>query len=215
MKQAAITSIFMHGMAVIGLVVMTQQGRENHNSLAHVNLADITLVWIEPKKETAPPAPEKSFAARPTTQDIEKPHTAMSTPAELANALILPGTSFTASDIQTGEDRPAIAAIPYEGSLERPSASASQGPKLLSSNPKPDYPREARRRGWQGEAVVRASVNPGGESEAVILLASSGYGLLDDAALSAVRRWRFSPARKNGEPVAASIDLPVRFTLTP
>jgi protein TonB len=42
---------------------------------------------------------------------------------------------------------------------------------------------------------------------------SSGYELLDDAAVRAVRRWRFVPAETAGIPVTAQVKIPVEFNL--
>jgi len=43
--------------------------------------------------------------------------------------------------------------------------------------------------------------------------ATSGREVLDDAAVKAVRRWRFSPARRAGDPIARRTELAVRFRL--
>jgi protein TonB len=42
----------------------------------------------------------------------------------------------------------------------------------------------------------------------------SGYPELDEAAVRAVRRWMFEPARAAGLPVASHVDIPVRFSLS-
>ena len=42
---------------------------------------------------------------------------------------------------------------------------------------------------------------------------SSGHQILDDAAVAAVRTWRFSPATQAGVPVAAIADVPIRFSI--
>jgi protein TonB len=42
---------------------------------------------------------------------------------------------------------------------------------------------------------------------------SAGHPALDAAAIEAIRRWRFEPARRGAEPVEVWILLPVRFTL--
>ena len=54
---------------------------------------------------------------------------------------------------------------------------------------------------------------PAGASDAVTILVSSGHPLLDDAALAAVRGWRFNPATRGGAAVAAPVDVPIRFRL--
>jgi len=81
------------------------------------------------------------------------------------------------------------------------------------SNPKPFYPRAARRRGMQGMVVLEVEVNIDGLPEKVEIEMSSGFTLLDLAAVETVRRWRFVPAQRNGMAVVASVDVPVRFVL--
>jgi protein TonB len=46
-----------------------------------------------------------------------------------------------------------------------------------------------------------------------VVLQTSGSKVLDDAAVAALWRWRFHPALRNGEPVAASVIVPVVFSL--
>jgi len=59
----------------------------------------------------------------------------------------------------------------------------------------PSYPSSARRRGWQGTANLLVTVDVNGRVEELILERSSGYEMLDDAALRAVRHWEFEPVR--------------------
>ncbi len=80
-------------------------------------------------------------------------------------------------------------------------------------NPWPDYPRLARRRSHEGEALLTVTVLADGAPAAVELRTSSGYALLDEAALDAVRRWRFLPALVAGRPVQAVVNVPVVFRL--
>ncbi|HMV18064.1 MAG TPA: energy transducer TonB, partial [Rhodocyclaceae bacterium] len=42
---------------------------------------------------------------------------------------------------------------------------------------------------------------------------SSGFARLDEAARAAVARWRFVPARQGDQPVVASVQVPIVFTL--
>lgn len=91
-------------------------------------------------------------------------------------------------------------------------ASQSAHPRYRS-NPAPGYPEEARRNGQQGVVLISAQVEADGHPSRVTLQRSSGFPLLDAAALEAVRKWIFDPARAGGMPVASRIDIPVRFTL--
>lgn len=70
------------------------------------------------------------------------------------------------------------------------------------------YPEEARRNGIQGEALVYLLIEPGGKVIASRIEQSSGFKILDDAALSAVRSLRALPADAPQETL-----LPVRFRL--
>jgi protein TonB len=56
-------------------------------------------------------------------------------------------------------------------------------------------------------------VLPNGECGELELGQSSGYALLDQAALEAVRTWRFRPARRGDEEIVSWVDIPVRFRL--
>lgn len=81
------------------------------------------------------------------------------------------------------------------------------------NNPRPPYPAAARRLKLQGTAVVRVLVSPAGLPEKVALEKSSGARILDDAAMEAVQHWSFAPARRGDRPIAAEVDVPVRFLL--
>ncbi|MCU0538294.1 MAG: energy transducer TonB [Desulfobacterales bacterium] len=81
-------------------------------------------------------------------------------------------------------------------------------------NPPPDYPRRARQLGFEGTVLLDVAVNTQGGVDAVAVAASSGYAMLDEAALGAVRHWIFKPARQEGRPVADRVLVPVRFVLS-
>jgi periplasmic protein TonB len=83
----------------------------------------------------------------------------------------------------------------------------------MESDRPPVYPESARRRGEQGRVILRVSVAPDGDPTQVVVGHSSGFTSLDDAALDAVRRWRFVPAMQSGHPVQAVAEVPVLFRL--
>ena len=77
--------------------------------------------------------------------------------------------------------------------------------------PPPAYPREAMRQGIGGTVRVQVTVAPDGSVERMDVAQSSGNRYLDRAAMDAVRRWRFAPAMRNGQPVSATVVIPVDF----
>jgi TonB family protein len=81
-------------------------------------------------------------------------------------------------------------------------------------NVRPEYPRTAREAGWEGTVMLRVEVLPDGKAGLVSVHQTSGYAILDHAALTAVQRWRFSPAMDGNFPVHSVVHLPVRFDLT-
>lgn len=82
-----------------------------------------------------------------------------------------------------------------------------------AGNPAPAYPVAARRAGREGRAVLRVVVSSTGEGREIRIAESSGTPSLDEAALAAVRHWRFTPARRNGEAAEDVVLVPVSFTL--
>ncbi len=75
----------------------------------------------------------------------------------------------------------------------------------------PAYPLAARAQRMEGAVVLLVSVDTAGRVTRVGLQRSSGHALLDAVAMEAVRSWRFDPARQDGLPVPASVEVPVRF----
>jgi len=86
-------------------------------------------------------------------------------------------------------------------------------PKFREPPEPATYPPRALALNQQGEVLVRARIDCDGNPENVELARGSGFPMLDDAALTAVRRWRFVPARVDGVAVVATVQVPVVFHL--
>lgn len=84
-------------------------------------------------------------------------------------------------------------------------------PKLVESPP-PGYPEAARENRTQGEVVVDALIDEQGVVQDVRLVRGQPDGL-SEAAVAAVRTWRFEPATYQGKPVSVEYSLTVRFRL--
>jgi periplasmic protein TonB len=91
--------------------------------------------------------------------------------------------------------------------------SSADHPGYLA-NPKPVYPPEARRRRQQGLVVLEVFISEAGRPQRVAVAQSSGHVLLDTAAVEAVKRWQFTPARLGKLPIAAQVEIPIRFQLS-
>jgi protein TonB len=81
------------------------------------------------------------------------------------------------------------------------------------NNPAPSYPQSAQRKGIQGKVMLNVVVKADGTPAKVQVYNSSGFSVLDEAALEAVRQWKFVPARRGGEFVQASVVVPVDFKM--
>lgn len=95
----------------------------------------------------------------------------------------------------------------------QPDRNIAEQPAYALDNPRIDYPMLANIRGVEGRVTVRVEVLSDGRPGKIWLKQSSGSGILDQNAQEQLKQWRFVPARKNGQPVPAWIDVPVLYRL--
>ncbi|MHB1333441.1 MAG: TonB family protein [Sulfuriferula sp.] len=163
---------------------------------------------VEKRKVLPPPAPKR----HPVVQ-IPRAHRAPSSQLVQKSVEMVPAPS-AAPAVAEPEPTPvispplAIAAAPASPPLAPPRFSVA-----YLHNPPPPYPLMARRNGYQGTVVVRAEVSVDGDCLQARVEKSSGYAVLDQAALEAVKQWRFLPARRGNQTVAAWVEVPVTFRL--
>lgn len=79
-------------------------------------------------------------------------------------------------------------------------------------DPDPEYSEEARNAKYQGTVVLWVVVGADGKARDIRVQRSLGMGL-DEKAIEAVRRWKFEPAMKDGQPVAVQVNIEVNFRL--
>jgi len=84
-------------------------------------------------------------------------------------------------------------------------------PKLVT-RVDPIYPNVARKARLQGRVIVEAVIGLDGAVESAKILTSTST-LFDDAALEAVRQWRYTPATMNGRPVRVYFTVSVAFVI--
>ncbi len=77
----------------------------------------------------------------------------------------------------------------------------------------PIYPPASRRAGEEGTVTVRVLVSERGRAEEVQVQQSSGHQRLDEAAVTAIRKWSFAAAMRGSQPVRAWTTVRVTFQL--
>ncbi|VWB68411.1 cell envelope biogenesis protein TonB [Burkholderia arboris] len=109
---------------------------------------------------------------------------------------------------------PAIAApAPAPAPAAPARETAPIGDAAYLRNPAPDYPAFAQDQGWEGRVVLRVHVLANGTPDSVDVRTSSGRRLLDNAAMAAVKRWTFVPAKRGDEAVDGWVNVPIDFKL--
>ena len=214
--RAASGSLLLHTLAIALLAWLGSQ----------VAKAPETLPAIEVELSFAPAAQAAAPARRetqPTPQKPvprEKPPTPRPTPLSTPN----PNAETAAPPVNVNEppaEKSAAAPAPASGATTDSPGHAKADSTNTGDNrqpsvvfgPRPSYPPEARAGGREGKVRVKVLIAENGTPGEVQLAESSGSTSLDEAALTALRRWRFQPALRNGQPVLAWVTVPVVFSL--
>ncbi|MDT8903499.1 TonB family protein [Anaeroselena agilis] len=157
-----------------------------------LELIDVPTTGDKPERKPSPPAAENPQAAKVVIRQVAKSPEHTVDPKAVADDVFpsQPGMSAAGS----GEkNKSAGSAAP--GAIGRQAAKGVTGPRVLS-RVEPRYPEEARQSGVEGSVVVKAEILETGHPGEVSIVSSSGSKLLDDAAVQAVREWRFIPAHE-------------------
>ena len=196
---------------------------------AGLDLTSVDLSFAEEDDETAASQPVLASApaepvpeAPPQESEPPTPEIPPARPLE-PEALRLPDPQPERPSVQTPErPKPPEATVPK---LVEPSPAAApaaavaprqarvDAPPRPRRSIRPDYPKNARLRGEQGNVVLEFRVDATGAVESVSVVMSSGFPELDAAALRAVRQARFRPAESDGRPVASTARLTLSFRL--
>jgi TonB family protein len=100
--------------------------------------------------------------------------------------------------------------LPIAGPRGTPGAATTL--PVLMSRVEPEYTNQAREARLQGTVRIQAMVRKDGTVDSIQVLQGLGMGL-DEAAVAAIRQWRFRPATRDGEPVDYPVTLLVNFSL--
>lgn len=152
---------------------------------------------------TDPPPQVPVEKVKPTQQ----PKPELSSPVQIVQAQTV--TPVMPVAVKVAPAAPPVVTPPAPAG---PVSVSDLGSKMIAMTP-PRYPIESRRRKEQGTVVLSLLLGLDGAVAQITLAQSSGFDRLDKAALEAVRKWRWSPTLRNGEPVAVRGTVDIPFTL--
>lgn len=167
-----------------------------------------------------PPAPEQPVKQqpKPLPKPEPKPEPAKPKKRQPPKAKPLPKAPPSEKAIQTPAPEPEIAkpvktapakTAPKAAPAVQPPSAEAQG----LQNRAPKYPQLSRKKKEQGTVLLKLLVKADGTVGNVNVLKSSGFSRLDQAALQAVKHWRFVPAKQQGKAIDFWYEMPMTFAL--
>lgn len=162
---------------------------------------------IEPPKPVVQPKPKLKKVVE-KIQPLEVPAERMveATTVEVKEAT--PDPMPPAQEVVEAKAPPKSEPVVVEEKIEPPKFGVA-----YLQNPQPEYPRMSKRLGEEGRVLLHVVVDTQGNPTEVTLKKTSGHERLDEAAIEAVKGWRFIPAMKNKVALVAAVDVPVKFSL--
>lgn len=74
----------------------------------------------------------------------------------------------------------------------------------------PDYPATLKRDGVSGIVTVKCTIDEKGDVTETEVVKSSNAAF-DEPAVAALKKWKFKPAKQDGNPVAIKVSIPIKF----
>lgn len=211
--------LLLLGSAIVGLHLVVFWAYLHSSSTHYIPPQKREVLVTFAKPEVIPPPVVEPLPPPPKVQQPppSKPTPALRTPpAEQnisANDITVPENTEASKSTGPAEAAPPTltepAAAPVPPKVE-PLVEAFGGIGYLN-NPAPEYPGAAERQGWGGKAQLRVHVLPDGTAGAIEVKKSTGHKVLDDAAIKAVKGWRFSPAKRGNQSVEGVVNVSLDF----
>ncbi len=166
-----------------------------------------------PVPPAAQPLPPVLVEAPPA--ETQLPDVLVAEPIEPPTVRVGPGVPVAAPvpSLQRVVPRAPERAEPAEVVPAAAEPSATVEAVRRPDNEPPVYPEHERRLGHEGEVVLLVAVDAHGEVADVEVKTPCPHAGLNREALRAVRRWRFEPARRHGQPVGSETEIVIEFRL--
>ncbi|GFM55829.1 energy transducer TonB [Pseudomonas capsici] len=159
---------------------------------------------VQPVVEPPPPV-EDELAVKPPPKPKPKPVVKPPPPKPVAKPVEQPPAP-------PAPPQPVAAPAPPAPPAPAPVTPASASAGYLR-NPAPEYPALAMRRGWEGTVLLRVHVLASGKPGEIQIQKSSGRDSLDEAAVTAVKRWSFVPAKQGDVAQDGWVSVPIDFKI--
>ena len=168
------------------------------------------------KQDIVKPVIQKKLEPEPIKENMKPPEVPILVPQEKKEVFTAPVekvVQHTVGEKTEEKSAPVIQAVEAERSFSpiETEFGTAVAPSFLHRE-MPVYPAFARRLGKEGRVVLRLTIDERGNLLNVEVMEKAGYGFTE-AAVDAVKKSSFLPAKKNGKPVASRALLPVRFSL--
>ena len=179
-----------------------------------IHFAAIALAQVHRVEKTGGPTfaddfPEITFEEPPSTVVDPTPEDPEPLPTPVQTDESFPEERPTPPPIRRQTSKSITPIVKRNNHGSAAPLSWSSAKVLAVSAPRPEYPYEARRQKITGEGIVAMAVDSAtGNVSSVSMVKSTGSPFLDNAALSAFRRWRFKPG------TISTVRCPITFTLT-
>jgi TonB family protein len=174
---------------------------------------------VEKVEVTLPKKEQEPVSTSPVQSEVKIVSIGKPKPFPSNNEKIEMGSKKEERVVLASLGNPVSSVNPSEKSwmaMKSPSLSESEilfAQPRYAENPKPLYPQEARKKGYEGEVLLRVEVLSNGRVREIEVRRSSGHEVLDRSAIAAVKQWRFVPAKKGETPVPVWVNIPVTFQL--
>ncbi|MGF6395213.1 energy transducer TonB [Pseudomonas plecoglossicida] len=165
-----------------------------------------------PVLEPPPPAPAPPVVEPPPPVVDELAAKPKPKPKPLAKPVAKQPPKPQPKPVEAPPPAPVAAPAPPAPAAPAPVTPPSANAAYLK-NPAPEYPQMAQRRGWEGTVLLRVEVLASGKPGQIQIQKSSGREALDAAALAAVKRWSFVPAKQGDVAQAGWVSVPIDFKL--
>ena len=197
-------------VVVLAALMSYEPARSAVLAAAPIMVSLITTQRAEPEPPVEIPPPKPKPVVKPKPPEPVMIAAPTPAPAVMSAPPLPPEPAPPVPEIKVPEPAP-VATVPVEPLISPITPPIFNADYL--DNPRPPYPLASRRSGQQGRVILRVLVSANGTADEVQVRESCGFVRLDEAARDTVRGWRFVPAKRGTQPIAAWVLIPISFGL--